>query len=170
MMTPADLEALEQFVREAEDSIRAPAISASHWHLSILSGRPVSSAAYPQAHLLGVAGPASNCRTVGPGDGPITRGNSPGTAQPRREQTSVTAGETATICPWCAMERAMQRQGPAPRANRPMRVESCGRHSSPGDTSHPAPQAGGALDRAAGLPSNPNAGCAAAFPKGRWNS
>ena len=119
MIPRAALDELDRTCCELEDQRREPVITSSAWGLTVarsdvnLPGRPVSSAAFPKAHLLGGSGPAS-------------------------------------LCVWCILERAVSGHGPAPRINGDVRLEPCARHCEP------APKV------------NPNAGCAAAYPKGRW--
>lgn len=80
----------------------------------------------------------------------------------------------ASLCPWCAMERALQRHGPAPRANNTVRVESCERHrAAESFNQSPArrvdgPQPSDSCVSAPGVSPNPNAGIVPAYPKGRW--
>lgn len=82
------------------------------------------------------------------------------------------------LCPWCAIERAMQGQGAAPRTGF-VAVARCARHASESSASgnrpvsmpHNSPGGASALSHAAtpGFPINPNAGVRQAFPKGRWS-
>ncbi len=83
-----------------------------------------------------------------------------------------------SLCPWCALERAYQGHGAAPRAGF-VAVERCSRHagssapavqSSPMPHNSPAVAPASHLAAAAGfLNPNPNAGVVQAFPKGRWS-
>lgn len=63
-------------------------------------------------------------------------------------------GPVNAICPWCAIERAMNGQGAAPRTGF-VSVARCERHC--------------AESTAGSLNPNPNAGVVQAFPKGRWS-
>lgn len=82
-----------------------------------------------------------------------------------------------SICPWCAIERALNGQGAAPRTGF-VAVARCARHASESSAPavqsasmpHNSPAVAPALSHAAtaGFPqSNPNAGVVQAFPKGR---
>ena len=89
---------------------------------------------------------------------------------------AITCESVNLICPWCALERAMNGQGAAPRAGF-VAVARCARHSAESPVlapkPHTPPGAGHALSHAtaSGFPSNPNpnAGVVQAFPKGRWS-
>lgn len=83
-----------------------------------------------------------------------------------------------SLCPWCALERAYQGQGAAPRTGF-VAVTRCARHASESSAPavqsapmpHNSPGGASALSHAAtpGFPINPNAGAVQAFPKGRWS-
>ena len=90
---------------------------------------------------------------------------------------AITCVPVNGLCPWCALERAMNGQGAAPRTGF-VSVARCARHSAESPvllapTSPTPPGAGHALSHAtaSGFPSNPNpnAGVVQAFPKGRWS-
>lgn len=80
----------------------------------------------------------------------------------------------ASICPWCAMERATSGQGAAARTGF-VSVARCDRHSAESPellapqppTSPPSPALSLAGD--GGFLPNPNAAVVQAFPKGRWS-
>lgn len=89
---------------------------------------------------------------------------------------TLSTSPAPSLCPWCALERAYQGQGAAPRTGF-VAVERCARHASessapgnrPVSMPHNMPGGASALSHAAtpGFPINPNAGVRQAFPKGR---
>lgn len=100
---------------------------------------------------------------------------SPVSTSQRSPELSIGA---AVMCPWCALERAMNGQGSAPRTGF-VSVQRCERHAAEiplpehkagTSTPTPAPANAHSLASGAGLPinPNPNAGQVQAFPKGRW--
>lgn len=112
-------------------------------------------------------------------------------AAPSRTYSPPAPADTVSVvCPWCALERAYQGQGPAPRTGYGYaRVKSCARHSPVEVLEHPtiAPQQAVARDASPQAPAaalllpgsagaepfhpvlNPNAGVRPAYPKGRWS-
>ena len=86
----------------------------------------------------------------------------------------VSAGPV--LCPWCALERAYQGHGSAPRTGF-VSVARCARHAATSallaPQSNTPPVVRPAISHAAtaGFPSNPNpnAGVVQAFPTGRWS-
>lgn len=116
-MFPTDLAELDRVCCELEDLRRAPVITRTAWGLGMSNVQcpmskggnefctepvNVSSAGFPDPHLLGVAGPVSLS----------------GESQTRHY----------TVCPWCAWERAANGIR-SERVNATVRVESCKRHS-----------------------------------------
>lgn len=91
---------------------------------------------------------------------------------------TLSTSPAPSICPWCAIERAMNGQGAAPRTGF-VAVARCERHAEssaaavqPASMPRNSPGVAPALSHAAtpGFPqSNPNAGVRQAFPKGRWS-
>lgn len=91
---------------------------------------------------------------------------------------TLSTSPAPSLCPWCALERAYQGQGAAPRTGF-VAVARCARHASessaaavqPASMPHNMPAVAPAshLAAAAGFPINPNAGVVQAFPKGRWS-
>lgn len=83
------------------------------------------------------------------------------------------------LCVWCALERALSGQAPAPRINGDVWLRSCARHeerpglplevltTSPTVRRAAAPAAD--LGRAPNGSPNPNAGHVPHFPRGRWS-
>ncbi len=157
MIPRADIEALDRFCLEREEELREPRVRFAHRQEPIangqnnLTGSARSSAGIPMPHLLGEVGPVVNfpapvqveaqeCTTA------KRSAVAPGSNHPA-------AGNS--LCVWCILERTFQGHGPAPRINGDVRLEPCARHSSGAEVRPPESV-------------NPNAGCVAAFPKGRW--
>lgn len=164
-MAQADIEALDRFCLELDDELREPVITASAWGLGFCGGAGKSPEERAPASASVSRLPLAKVRatTLDLTGGPFLQRPSPW-------PTSLADSPVNSICPWCAWERAAAGHGSAARANQFRRVQSCARHSaSPEPPSSPVPTAGAEPDSGAGLPSNPNAGCVAAYPKGRWS-
>lgn len=181
------LDELDRTLCELDDAQPGPAITRREWGLAEARGKQLDfnglNDAPGQPHVNASAAGVS--RSPGPpsslagGSFASSPGSPPGVITPphKAEPPAI------VLCLWCAMERAANRQGPAPRAGVCLRVGSCERHGGePGTvdfagssrevvTEH-SPTAGAAVAaqavNRAPVPFNPNAGERPAFPKGRW--
>lgn len=172
-LSPHDLAELDRFCCELDDELRAPVVTASAWGLGFanLTGSARSSAGFPKPHLLGEVGPvASLCvwcileRTV-QGHGPAPRFNGDVRLEPCARHATSPA---PTSSPVPQAGRVLDHAAGPPFTN----GGGVERHARNVDALGHGLDMAETRSRSNARPAvesvNPNAGCVAAFPKGRW--
>lgn len=156
---------LDRVMLELDEARREPRVIACAWLEGMRFGVEISDAVervptrFPAACAVG-AGPINRFehRTVDA---------VPGRESESQRSPESDAGAASVLCPWCAIERAMNGQGAAPRTGF-VSVARCARHSA--EPPAPALQSLRSADAGPFHPTtNPNAGVQQAFPKGRWS-